>query len=68
MLIYKMWLGRNDALHTKEVINLLSGMALLDIEVEKEFDAGCEGATSMCGDTEVVCHIKGINSCKYGGI
>jgi hypothetical protein len=39
-LIYKLWLGRNEVLHRKEVINSLSGELLLDIEVEKEYNAG----------------------------
>ena len=41
--IRKMWLGRNNVLHQKEVINSLSGLCLLDIEVEREFEAGCNG-------------------------
>jgi hypothetical protein len=41
-MIYKQWLGRNEVLHQKEIINTLSGGALLDIEVEKVYDAGYE--------------------------
>ena len=37
-----MWIGRNAVLHQKDVINSLSGDTLLDLEVEKEFDAGCD--------------------------
>jgi hypothetical protein len=43
ILIHKMWLGRNDVLHKKEVINSLSGQCLLDIEIEREYEAGYEG-------------------------
>jgi hypothetical protein len=35
-----MWIGRNDVLHKKEIINALSGQCLLDIEVEREYDDG----------------------------
>ena len=38
--VYKMWLGRNEVLHQKENIHALSGAVLLDIEVEREYDAG----------------------------
>jgi exonuclease III len=41
-MIHKMWIGRNDVLHKKEIINALSGQCLLDIEVEREYDAGYE--------------------------
>jgi hypothetical protein len=40
--IHKMWLGCNDVLHTKEIINTISGQCLLDIEIEREYDAGYE--------------------------
>jgi hypothetical protein len=43
ILIHKMWLGRNDVLHKKEVINSLSGQCLLDIEIEREYEAGYVG-------------------------
>jgi hypothetical protein len=39
-LLYKLWLGRNEVLHHKEMIHSLSGATLLDIEVEREYDAG----------------------------
>jgi hypothetical protein len=39
-LLYKLWLGRNEVLHQKEIINSLSGGALLDIEVERMYDMG----------------------------
>jgi hypothetical protein len=39
-MIHKMWLGRNEVLHQKMVINSISGEMLLDIEVEREYDAG----------------------------
>jgi hypothetical protein len=38
-----MWLGRNEVLHKKDVINKLSGQCLLDIEIEREYEAGYEG-------------------------
>mmetsp|Transcript_13250 Transcript_13250/g.24864 ORF Transcript_13250/g.24864 Transcript_13250/m.24864 type:complete len:277 (+) Transcript_13250:387-1217(+) len=41
-LLYKQWLGRNEVLHQKEIINSLSRGALLDIEIEREYDAGYE--------------------------
>lgn len=41
-LLHKLWLGRNEVLHKKDIINNLSGQCLLDIEVEREFEAGCE--------------------------
>ena len=41
LLVHQMWLGRNEVLHQKSIINQLSGATLLDIEVEKEFDQGC---------------------------
>jgi hypothetical protein len=37
-MLYKLWLGRNEVLHRKEVINSLSGALLLDLEVEKEYN------------------------------
>lgn len=39
-LLHKLWLGRNDVLHKKEIIHQLSGQCLLDIEI---FDIGYEG-------------------------
>eukprot|EP00557_Chaetoceros_sp_GSL56_P013372 CAMPEP_0176481264 /NCGR_PEP_ID=MMETSP0200_2-20121128/2725_1 /TAXON_ID=947934 /ORGANISM="Chaetoceros sp., Strain GSL56" /LENGTH=500 /DNA_ID=CAMNT_0017877453 /DNA_START=2342 /DNA_END=3841 /DNA_ORIENTATION=- len=41
-MLYKQWLGRNEVLHQKEIINSLSGGAPLDIEIEREYDAGYE--------------------------
>jgi hypothetical protein len=35
-----LWLGRNEVLHQKEVIHSLSGAVLLDIEIEREYEAG----------------------------
>lgn len=40
-LIHKLWLGRNEVLHHKDIIHSLSGAAVLDIEVERMYDAGC---------------------------
>jgi hypothetical protein len=40
LLVHQLWLGRNEVLHQKSIINQLSGEALLDIEVEREFDQG----------------------------
>jgi hypothetical protein len=37
-----MWLGRNDVLHRKDIINNISGQCLLDIEIEREYEAGYE--------------------------
>jgi hypothetical protein len=42
-ILHGMWLGRNDVLHQKAIINSLSGAILLDIAVEQEYDQGCEG-------------------------
>lgn len=42
-LIHNMWVGRNEVLHRKEIINDISGAILLDLEVEKEYDLGYEG-------------------------
>jgi hypothetical protein len=39
-LVYKLWLERNEVLHQKDTINSISGALLLDIEVEREYDAG----------------------------
>jgi hypothetical protein len=41
-MIRNMWAGRNEILHQKEIINSISGEALLDIEIEREYDLGCE--------------------------
>mmetsp|Transcript_5165 Transcript_5165/g.9823 ORF Transcript_5165/g.9823 Transcript_5165/m.9823 type:complete len:275 (-) Transcript_5165:131-955(-) len=41
-MMYKQWLGRNEVLHQKEFINSISGAALLDIEIEREYEIGCE--------------------------
>jgi hypothetical protein len=41
-MIHKMWLGRNDVLHRKDIINSISGQCLLDIKLEREYDAGYE--------------------------
>jgi hypothetical protein len=41
-LIYQMWLNRNAILHKKGVIEDISGSALLDIEIEREYDMGCQ--------------------------
>jgi len=38
--IHLLWLGRNEVLHRKEIINALSGEALLDIEIEREYNLG----------------------------
>jgi hypothetical protein len=39
--VQQMWLGRNEVLHQKSIINqLLSGATLLDVEVEREFNQG----------------------------
>jgi hypothetical protein len=40
-MIHKMWIGHNDVLHKKEIINSLSGACLLDIKIERIYDAGC---------------------------
>jgi hypothetical protein len=45
-LIYAMWVGRNDILHQKEIINSIAGETLLDIEIEREYDAGYATLTS----------------------
>jgi hypothetical protein len=42
-VVYNMWLGRNEVLHRKKAINDISGEALLDLEIEKEYDLGYEG-------------------------
>jgi hypothetical protein len=39
-LIRNMWLGRCAALHRKHIINSMIGSHLLDLEIEKEYDAG----------------------------
>jgi hypothetical protein len=39
-LMHGMWLGRNDVLHQKEIINSISGGILLDIAIEQEYDLG----------------------------
>jgi hypothetical protein len=39
-LMHAMWIGRNDILHQKSIINSLAGETLLDIEIEREYDAG----------------------------
>jgi hypothetical protein len=41
ILIHQMWLGRNNVLHQKNIINKMSGESLLDIEIEREYDQGC---------------------------
>jgi hypothetical protein len=41
-MLYKQWLGRNKVLHQKEIINSLSGGALLNIKIEREYEAGYE--------------------------
>jgi Endonuclease/Exonuclease/phosphatase family./Reverse transcriptase (RNA-dependent DNA polymerase). len=41
LLMHQMWLGRNEVLHQKSIINQISGSTLLDVEVEREFDKGC---------------------------
>ena len=38
--VHKLWIGRNEVLHQTSIINSLSGVVLLDIEIEKEYDAG----------------------------
>jgi hypothetical protein len=40
ILVRNMWIGRNDVLHKKEIINEISGEALLDIEIEREYNSG----------------------------
>jgi hypothetical protein len=45
-MIYKMWLGRNEVLHQKDIINSLSGEALLYIEIERLYDEGWEDMVS----------------------
>jgi hypothetical protein len=40
-LIHLLWLGRNEVLHRKDIINAISGEALLDIEIEREYNLGC---------------------------
>jgi hypothetical protein len=40
-LVHNMWIGRNEVMHTKDIINEISGETLLDIEVEREYDKGC---------------------------
>jgi hypothetical protein len=37
-----MWFGRNAVKHNKTIINNTIGVHLLDIEIEKEYDAGCQ--------------------------
>jgi hypothetical protein len=39
-MMFKMWLGRNEVLHQKDIINSLSGAALLDIEIERLYEEG----------------------------
>jgi hypothetical protein len=39
-LLFQLWTGRNEVLHQKEIINSISGAALLDIEIEKLYDEG----------------------------
>jgi hypothetical protein len=39
--VQKLWRGRNMVLHNKDRIHSLSGGALLDIEIEKEYALGC---------------------------
>jgi hypothetical protein len=39
-LLFQLWTGRNEVLHQKEIINSISGVALLDIEIEKLYDEG----------------------------
>jgi hypothetical protein len=41
--LHKLWLGRNEVLHSKDIINSLSGGTLLDLEIEKEYRLGCDG-------------------------
>ena len=41
-MLYKQWLVRNEVLHQKDIINSISGAALLDIEIEREYELGCE--------------------------
>lgn len=41
MFLLNMWTNRNEVLHRKESINSMSGGLLLDIEVEREHDIGC---------------------------
>ena len=41
-MIYQLWLNRNEVLHKREEIDALSGSALLDIEIEREYDIGCQ--------------------------
>jgi hypothetical protein len=41
-MIYQLWASRNEVIHQKELIHSLSGSALLDIEVEREYEAGYE--------------------------
>jgi hypothetical protein len=40
LFIHQMWLGQNTVLHQKNIINQMSGEALLDIEVKREYDQG----------------------------
>lgn len=46
-LIHNLWLGRNEVLHQKDTINSISGETLLDIEIEREYDAGCENLPTV---------------------
>jgi hypothetical protein len=41
-MIYQLWIHRNAILHKKGVIEEISGSALLDIEIEREYDLGCQ--------------------------
>jgi hypothetical protein len=38
ILVQNMWIGRNNVLHKKGIINAISGEALLDIEIEREYN------------------------------
>jgi hypothetical protein len=46
-MIYHLWINRNEILHQKEVINSISGEALLDIEIEKEYDQGYQNLPAV---------------------
>jgi hypothetical protein len=36
--IHLLWMGRNEVLHRRDIINAISGEALLDIEIEREYN------------------------------
>jgi hypothetical protein len=41
-IIHQLWVNHNEILHQKGVIHSISGAALLDIEIEREYDLGCQ--------------------------